>query len=175
MLLSDARRPARTSPDGGLVPLAEQDRTRWDAASIAEGLALLTGTLAAAPIGPYQLQAAIAAVHDEAACAADTDWAQILGLYDLLQHVAPGPMVTLNRIVAVAMVHGPRTALLELDVAQSEPALAGHHRVHAVRAHLLDLAGDAEAARGEYRLAARRTLSAPEKRYLESRAARLHR
>jgi RNA polymerase sigma factor (sigma-70 family) len=173
MLLSDARRPARTRPDGGLIPLAEQDRSRWDAAAIAEGVALVTSTLARAPIGPYQLQAAIAAVHDEAACAADTDWAQILGLYDLLQHVAPGPMVTLNRIVAVAMVHGPRTGLLELDVAQSEPALAGHHRVHAVRAHLLDLAGDTEAARTEYRLAARRTLSAPEQRYLESRAARL--
>jgi RNA polymerase sigma factor (sigma-70 family) len=172
MLLSDARRPARTRPDGGLVPLAEQDRTRWDAAAIAEGVALITATLARAAIGPYQLQAAIAAVHDEASGAADTDWPQILGLYDLLQALAPGPMVTLNRIVAVAMVHGPRVGLSRLDAAEADPALAGHHRVHAVRAHLLDLAGDHEAARVEYRLAARRTLSAPEQRYLESRAAR---
>jgi predicted RNA polymerase sigma factor len=173
MLLSDARRPARTRPDGTLVPLAEQDRSRWDAAAIAEGTALVTQTLASAPICPYQLQAAIAAVHDEAARAEDTDWPQILGLYELLQRVAPGPMVTLNRIVAVAMVHGPRAGLEQLDAAEGDPALAGHHRLHAVRAHLLDLAGDREAARTHYRLAARRTLSIPERRYLESRAAEL--
>jgi RNA polymerase sigma factor (sigma-70 family) len=174
MLLSDARRPARTRPDGALIPLAEQDRSRWDTAAIAEGVALITRTLARAPIGPYQLQAAIAAVHDGAPCAADTDWAQILGLYDLLHVIAPGPMVTLNRIVALAMVHGPRAGLEHLAAAESDPGLAGHHRVHAVRAHLLDLAGDADAARAEYRFAARSTLSAPEQRYLESRAARLH-
>jgi predicted RNA polymerase sigma factor len=175
MLLSDARRPARTRPDGALIPLAEQDRTRWDAAAIAEGVALLTRTLAEAPIGPYQLQAAIAAVHDEAADAADTDWRQILGLYDLLNVVAPGPMVTLNRIVAVAMVHGPQAGLEQLEAAATAPALARHHRAHAVRAHLLDLAGDTDAARTEYRTAARRTQSVPEQRYLESRAARLTR
>jgi RNA polymerase sigma factor (sigma-70 family) len=173
MLLTDARRPARTRPDGGLVPLAEQDRRRWDAGAIAEGIALITAVLAGAPIGPYLLQAAIAAVHDEAARAEDTDWRQILGLYGLLHRLAPGPMVTLNRIVAVAMVHGPEVALDQLAAAQAEPALAGHHRVHAVRAHLLELAGKGEAARDQYRLAARLTLSVPERRYLEARAARL--
>jgi predicted RNA polymerase sigma factor len=173
MLLTDARRPARTRPDGALVPLAEQDRSRWDAEAIAEGIALITGTLATAPIGPYQLQAAIAAVHSEAARAEDTDWRQILGLYELLRRMAPGPMVTLNRIVAVAMVHGPRAGLGELSAAEADPALAGHYRVDAVRAHLLDMAGDSEAARTCYERAARRTLSVPEQRYLESRATQL--
>jgi RNA polymerase sigma factor (sigma-70 family) len=173
MLLTDARRAARTRPDGGLVPLAEQDRSQWDAQAIAEGVALITETLASAPIGPYQLQAAIAAVHDEAGRAEDTDWLQILGLYDLLQAIDPGPMVTLNRIVAVARVHGPRAGLERLAVAEADPALAGHHRVHAVRAHLLDMAGDRQAARTHYELAARRTLSVPEQRYLLSRAAQL--
>jgi predicted RNA polymerase sigma factor len=173
MRLTDARRPARTRPDGTLVPLAEQDRSRWDARAIAEGIALVIRALATAPIGPYQLQAAIAAVHDEAARAEDTDWRQILGLYDLLRRIAPGPMVTLNRIVAVAMVHGPQAGLEQLAGAETEPALVGHHRVHAVRAHLLDMAGDRRAARAHYELAARRTLSLPERRYLESRAARL--
>jgi RNA polymerase sigma factor (sigma-70 family) len=171
MLLTDARRPARTRPDGGLVPLAEQDRRQWDGQAIAEGVSLITESLASAPIGPYQLQAAIAAVHDEAARAEDTDWPQILGLYDLLHSIAPGPMVTLNRIVAVAMVNGPHAGLQELSTAESDPALAGHHRVDAVRAHLLDIAGDREAARAYYRLAAQRTLNIPEQRYLESRAA----
>jgi RNA polymerase sigma factor (sigma-70 family) len=175
MLLTDARRPARTRPDGGLVPLAEQDRGRWDAAAIAEGTALITATLADAPIGPYQLQAAIAAVHDEAADAAGTDWDQILQLYGLLRALAPGPMVTLNRIVALAMVDGPSVGLAELEVAARDPALAGHHRVAAVRAHLLEMAGAPAAAREQYRLAARQTLSAPERRYLESRAALLSR
>ncbi|BCB80468.1 sigma factor-like helix-turn-helix DNA-binding protein [Phytohabitans flavus] len=170
MLLTDARRPARARPDGSLVPLAEQDRGRWDAAAIAEGVALVSRALTTTEVGPYQLQAAIAAVHDEAARAADTDWAQILGLYDLLDRVAPGPMVTLNRIVAVAMVYGPTTGLAQLDRAESDAALAGHYRLHAVRAHLLDLAGDREAAREQYRLAAKRTLSVPEQRYLESKA-----
>ena len=173
MLLTDARRPARTRPDGALVPLAEQDRGQWDAQAIAEGIALITRTLASAPIGPYQLQAAIAAVHDEAARYPDTDWRQILVLYDLLASIAPGPMVTLNRIVAVAMVNGPRAGLRQLAEAEADPALAGHHRVDAVRAHLLDIAGDQEAARAQYRLAARRTLSVPEQRYLQSRAAQL--
>jgi RNA polymerase sigma factor (sigma-70 family) len=170
MLLTDARRPARTGPDGGLIPLAEQDRGRWDAGAIAEGVALVTDALARAPVGPYQLQATIAAVHDEAPRAEDTDWPQILGLYDLLLRLAPGPMVTLNRIVAVAMVHGPEEGLRQLANAEADPALAGHHRVHAVRAHLLEMAGAREEARSQYRLAARRTLSLPERRYLESRA-----
>jgi predicted RNA polymerase sigma factor len=173
MLLTDARRPARTRPDGALVPLAEQDRSQWDAQAIAEGVALITRTLASAPVGPYQLQAAIAAVHGEAARVEDTDWDQILGLYELLDRLAPGPMVTLNRIVAVAMVHGPRAGLQQLAAAETEPGLAGHHRVHAVRAHLLDNAGDHQAARTHYELAARRTLSLAEQRYLRSRAARL--
>jgi predicted RNA polymerase sigma factor len=173
MLLTDARRPARASPDGALVPLEEQDRRQWDARGIAEGTALITATLASAPIGPYQIQAAIAAVHDEAASYADTDWRQILTLYDLLHAVAPGPMVTLGRIVAAAMVHGPRTGLARLAEAEADPALAGHHRVEAVRAHLLEMAGDRRAAYAHYRLAARRTFSLPEQRYLEARAARL--
>jgi predicted RNA polymerase sigma factor len=171
MLLTDARRPARSTAEGNLVPLAEQDRSRWDAAMIAEGTALLDATLPVAEIGPYQLQAAIAAVHDTAPTAADTDWRQILGLYELLTVVAPGPMVTLNRLVAVAMVHGPEAGLAGLDAAAEDPALAVHHRVAAVRAHLLELAGDAPAARAAYLEAARLTLSAPERRYLESRAA----
>jgi predicted RNA polymerase sigma factor len=170
LLLTDARREARTTPEGNLVPLAAQDRSRWDAGMIAAGTALIDATLPVAPIGPYQLQAAIAALHDAAPTAADTDWLQILGLYELLTVVAPGPMVTLNRLVAVAMVHGPAAALAGLAEASADPALAGHHRVAAVRAHLLELAGDTAAARAAYLDAARLTLSAPERRYLESRA-----
>jgi RNA polymerase sigma factor (sigma-70 family) len=173
MLLTDARRPARTRPDGSLVPLAEQDRSQWDTQAIAEGVELITEALATTPIGPYQLQAAIAAVHDEAPQAEDTDWPQILVLYDMLHNVAPGPMVTLNRIVALAMVDGPQAGLEQLAAAEADPALAGHYRVVAVRAHLLDLAGDQRAARTHYEIAARRTLSVPEQRYLRSRAAQL--
>ena len=154
-----------------VVPLASQDRSRWDATMIAEGTALLEATLPVAPLGPYQLQAAIAAVHDTAPTAAETDWPQILGLYELLTVLAPGPMVELNRLVAVAMVHGPEAGLTALAAAAEDPALAGHHRLAAVRAHLLELAGDAPAARAAYLEAARLTLSAPERRYLESRAA----
>ncbi|MEV6926530.1 DUF6596 domain-containing protein [Dactylosporangium sp. NPDC051485] len=171
MLLTDARRPARTGPDGALIPLAEQDRGRWEQKAISEGVELITKTLASAPLGPYQLQAAIAAVHDEAAWAGDTDWQEILGLYDLLRTFAPGPMVTLGRIVAIAMVRGPEEAMAELREAEQEPALAGHHRLHAVWAHLLDLSGDRAAARDRYELAARHTLSLPEQRYLNARAA----
>jgi RNA polymerase sigma factor (sigma-70 family) len=173
MLLTEARRPARTGPDGTLIPLAEQDRRQWDQQAIAEGVDLITRTLVDAPLGPYQIQAAIAAVHDEAACAEETDWRQILGLYDLLHGIAPGPMVTLNRIVAVAMAHNPQVALDQLDAAIADPALAAHHRAYAVRAHLLDLAGNTRAARHQYELAASRTLSVPERDYLLSRAARL--
>jgi predicted RNA polymerase sigma factor len=171
MLLTDARRPARQDDDGRLVPLAEQDRRRWDAAAIAEGAALLAATLVAHPIGRYQAQAAIAAVHAEAQRAEDTDWPQILALYGLLAVLAPGPVVTLNRIVALAMVDGPAAALAELDAVEAE--LADYHRVHAVRAHLLEQAGEGEAARAAYRRAAELTLSVPERRYLLDRAARV--
>jgi predicted RNA polymerase sigma factor len=157
-----------------LIPLAEQDRRLWDPGAIAEGVGLITRALADTPIGPFQLQAAIAAVHDEAQRADDTDWLQILTLYDLLRTVAPGPMVTLNRIVAVAMVHGPEAGLAEVVVAQTDTALAEHHRLEAVRAHVLDMAGDHDRARLHYEVAAERTLSVPEQRYLRSRAARLN-
>jgi RNA polymerase sigma factor (sigma-70 family) len=173
MLLTDARRGARTTLDGALVPLAEQDRSLWDRQAIGEGVSLIAGALANAPIGPYQLQAAIAAVHDEAPRAEDTDWREILGLYELLERMAPSPMVTLNRIVALAMVDGPRAGLDRLAAAAADPALAGHHRVEAVRAHLLEVAGDTNAARDAYLTAARRTLSVPERTFLESRAHRL--
>jgi predicted RNA polymerase sigma factor len=173
MLLTEARRPARTGPDGALIPLAEQERSLWDSVAIAEGLRLTAQTLASAPIGPYQLQAAIAAVHAEAARAEDTDWRQILVLYGLLRTIAPGPMVTLNRVVALAMVDGPEAGLRELAAAEADPALARHHRLAAVRAHLLERSGDHEAARAAYRLAAQRTLSIPERRCLEARCSRL--
>jgi RNA polymerase sigma factor (sigma-70 family) len=173
LLLTDARRPARTRADGSLVPLAEQDRSRWDAAAIAEGVALITATLSRGPLGPYQLQAAIAALHDEAARVEDTDWRQILVLYELLEQLAPSPVVTLNHAVAVAMVRGPQAGLELLATLDGDPRMAGHHRLAAVRAHLLELAGDTAAARERYREAARRTTSLPEQRYLESRAASL--
>jgi RNA polymerase sigma factor (sigma-70 family) len=172
MLLTDARRAARTRLDGALIPLAEQDRRRWDKAAIAEGVAILEATLPVAKPGPYQLQAAIAAVHDEAADVTSTDWPQILALYDVLAALAPGPMVALNRIVAVAMVHGPAAALAELDDSAADPALSGHHRVDAVRAHLLDELGDQDGAREHYLRAAQRTRSLPERRYLLARATR---
>jgi RNA polymerase sigma factor (sigma-70 family) len=171
MLLTDARRAARTLADGGLVPLAEQDRRLWDAGAIREGVALITATLSRARIGRYQLQAAIAAVHDEAPSAAATDWPQILVLYELLERVGPNPMVTLNHAVALAMVKGPRAGLEMLDTLDADGRLAGHHRLDAVRAHLLELAGDHVQARAAYRAAARRTTSIPERRYLEARAA----
>ena len=173
MLLTEARRPARIGDDGSLVDLAEQDRTRWDAGAIAEGVALITDSLARAPLGEYQLQAAIAAVHDEAARAEDTDWRQVLALYDLLARIAPNPMVTLNRAVAVAMVRGPRAGLDELGRLEADGRMATSHRIESVRAHLLEMAGDGEAAEAAYRAAARRTSSLPERRYLEGRAARL--
>jgi RNA polymerase sigma factor (sigma-70 family) len=172
MVLTDARRAARGG-DAGLVPLEHQDRSRWDATMIAEGLALVAEVLPRGAVGPYQLQAAIAAVHAEAASAADTDWPQILGLYRLLERVAPGPMVALNRVVADATVNGPVAGLARLDEVAADPALAGHHRVHAVRAHLLERAGDPAAARREYALAAELTGSEPERRYLAGRAAAL--
>jgi RNA polymerase sigma factor (sigma-70 family) len=173
MLLTDARRPARTRPDGGLVPLAEQDRSRWDGRAIAEGVEIITDALQRTPVGPLQIQAAIAAIHDEAERPGDTDWPQILALYDLLDALAPGPMVTLNRVVAYAEVNGPQAGLKALEESAADPALADHHRVAAIRAHLLDRTGDRDRARNEYQRAARLTLSLPERRYLETRAARL--
>ena len=173
MLLTDARRAARTRADGSLVPLAEQDRERWNGSYIEEGVALVTDALARSPLGPYQLQAAIAAVHDEAAQAADTDWPQILVLYELLERISPNPMVTLNHAVAVAMVKGPQAGLELLGPLDDDRRLAEHHRLDAVRAHLLEMAGDRAAARSSYRRAARRTTSLAERRYLEARANRL--
>jgi RNA polymerase sigma factor (sigma-70 family) len=175
MLLTDARRGARTRPDGSLVPLAEQDRGRWNAQLIEEGIDLVTAALSTTPIGPYQLQAAIAAVHAEAASTEDTDWRQILALYELLQRISPNPMVTLNRAVALAMVQGPQAGLELLRTLDDDRRTAAHHRLHAVRAHLQEMAGDRDAAISSYRIAARRTTSLPERRYLESRAAALTR
>jgi RNA polymerase sigma factor (sigma-70 family) len=173
MLLTDARRAARTGPDGSLIPLGEQDRSRWDATRIAEGVALVSAVLPAGQVGPYQVQAAIAAVHDEAESIDATDWPQILGLYELLERLAPGPMVSLNRAVAVAMVAGPAAGLDLLRELASDRRLAEHHRLHATRAHLLEMSGDRHGAVASYRAAARRTTSLPERRYLTGRAARL--
>ena len=176
MLLTDARRAARTDRDGGIVPLTEQDRTLWDADEIAEGVALVTGSLASTPLGPYQVQAAIAAVHDEAERVEDTDWRQILALYGVLQRIAPGPMVALNRAVALAMVEGPEAgldALDALDALSVDDRVNASRRLESVRAHLLEMNGDTEAARNAYVDAARRAVSIPERRYLISRAARL--
>jgi RNA polymerase sigma factor (sigma-70 family) len=169
MLLTDARRDARTGPHGELVPLDEQDRERWDKAAIDEGVALVTRALARGPAGPYQVRAAIAAVHDEAPSAEATDWQEILGLYDVLVRLVPGPVELLNRAVAVAMVDGPYAGLAELDVLEE----AAGHRRDAVRGHLLERAGEPEAARAAYESAAAQTLSLPEQRYLQARAARL--
>jgi RNA polymerase sigma factor (sigma-70 family) len=173
MLLTDARRAARTTADGALVPLAEQDRDLWDTVMIDEGMALLSRTVGTAPVGPYQIQAAIAALHDEARCAEDTDWPQILALYKLLERAAPGPAVTLNRAVATAMVHGPQAGLALLGRLDDDDRMAHTHRLEAVRAHLLDMSGDAEAARACYLRAARMTASIPERHFLTLRAARL--
>ena len=173
MLLTDARRAARTGPDGALVPLAEQDRALWRREEITEGAALVTDALARARVGPYQVQAAIAAVHAEAPRAEDTDWPQILALYELLEGMAPNPVVTLNHAVALAMVRGPQAGLDLLATLDGDARLRDTHRVEAVRAHLLELAGERQAALAAYRSAARRTTSLPEKRHLEARAARL--
>jgi len=173
MLLTDARREARTGTEGELIPLDEQDRGRWDKGAIAEGVALISRTLSNGAVGPYQLQAAIAAVHDEAARPEDTDWPQILALYGLLERMSDNPMVTLNRAIAAAMVHGPRAALELIAPLESDPRLAEHHRLAAVRAHLLERTGDREAAIVQYRLAASRTSSLPERNYLMLKAARL--
>lgn len=173
MLLTEARRAARTLPDGSLVPLDEQRRGLWNRSLIEEGIALLTSTLGTIAVGPYQMQAAIAAVHDEAPSAAETDWPQILALYDVLERVSPGPVVTLNRAVAVAMVHGPRAGLALLGTLDGDERMKRNHRLDSVRGHLLELAGDLAAARDSYERAARMTASIPERRYLALRAARL--
>lgn len=170
MLLTEARRAARVDGGGDLVSIADQDRSRWDQASIAEGIALITDALAHGPVGAYQIQAAIAAVHDEAATAEQTDWPQILALYELLDSVAPNPMATLNRALAVAMVRGPEAGLRLLGTLAEDDRVARHHRLYAMRGHLLELAGQLDEARGAFREAARRTASRPEKRYLMARA-----
>jgi predicted RNA polymerase sigma factor len=173
MLLTDARRPARTGPDGALIPLAEQDRSRWNHACIAEGQDLLTAALRRGATGPYQLQAAIAALHDEAPSAEATDWPQIVALYEMLMRVSGGPVVALNHAVAVAMAHGPHAGLARLAGLEADERLAGDHRLTAVRAHLLELSGDQAAARDAYETAARQATNLVQQRYLHSRAARL--
>ncbi|MFB7864784.1 RNA polymerase sigma factor [Streptomyces sp. NPDC056069] len=173
MLLTDARRPARTGPSGEVVPLAQQNRARWDRRAIAEGVDLISRTLPRGRVGPYQLQAAIAAVHDEAEDTDTTDWPQILALYELLEQFEPNPMVTLNRAVAVAMVHGPAAGLDLIAALETDKRMARHHRLHATRAHLLELVGDHAAAAASYREAARRTTSTPERRHLTAQAHRL--
>jgi predicted RNA polymerase sigma factor len=173
MLLTDARREARTGPLGELIPLDEQDRTAWDRQAIAEGLALVEVAMSSGSSGEYQLQAAIAALHDEAPRAADTDWPQILALYGVLQRMSDSPVVTLNHAIATAMVDGPRAGLAALETLDKDERLAGSHRLYAVRAHLLERAGDPQAAIELYRAAAARTTSTPERNYLLMRAARL--
>jgi RNA polymerase sigma factor (sigma-70 family) len=173
MLLTDARRAARTGPDEELISLNKQDRTLWDRAEICEGVELLTAALSKGSVGLYQLQAAVAAVHDEASRAEDTDWPQILALYELLKRVSPSPMVTLNHAIAAAMVHGPSKGLELLKTLDSDGRLAEHHRLEAVRAHLLEMHGDRESAVRHYRTAAGRTTSIPERNYLMAQAARL--
>jgi RNA polymerase sigma factor (sigma-70 family) len=173
MLLTDSRRAARATPAGDLIPLAEQDRTRWDRELIAEGTVLISEAMASSQLGPYQLQAAIAATHADAGAAEDTDWRQVHLLYKILERLAPNPMVTLNRAIALAEICGPRAGLELLATLDGDARMAGHHRLHAVRAHLLENAGDLPAARENYKLAARGTASLAERRYLEGRAARL--
>jgi len=173
MLLTDARRLARTNEDGELIPLAQQDRARWDREQIAEGIEIISATLPKGSVGPYQLQAAIAAIHDEAVRAEDTDWPQILALYDLLSRMSDNPMVRLNHAIAVAMVHGVARGLELLDTLKADDRIANHHRLDSVRAHLLELVGDRDRAVEHYRAAAVKTASLPERNYLLTQAARL--
>lgn len=173
MLLTDARRAARTGASGELIPLDEQDRSRWDRSLIEEGVALISATLSRGSVGPYQLQAAIAAVHDEAPSVEETDWPEILALYGLLERMSDSPMVLLNQAIAAAMVHGPAAGLKQLDALDAEGRLAEHYRLDAVRAHLLERAGEGERAVHHYRMAAERTASEPERDYLLLRAARV--
>jgi predicted RNA polymerase sigma factor len=173
MLLTDARRHARTGLNDELIPLAQQDRALWDRGQIAEGVALLSAALPKGSVGPYQLQAAIAAVHDEGGRLEDTDWPQILALYELLKRMSDNPMVILNHAIAVAMVHGPKEGLNLLDGLKGEPRIAEHYRLDAVRAHLLEMAGDSRAAAKYYLAAAGKTVNLPERNYLLMQSARL--
>ena len=173
MLLTDARRAARSGPDGALIPLEAQDRALWDRGAIAEGVALVSATLSKGAVGAYQLQAAIAAVHDEAARAADTDWPQILALYGVLKRLSDNPVVALNHAIAAAMVDGPRAGLALVDAIDASGRLAGSHRLDATRAHLFERAGDVQAAIAQFLAAAGKTASMPEKNYLTAQAARL--
>ena len=173
MLLTDARRAARTGQNGELIPLDEQERSRWDPRLIAEGVALISDALPRHEVGPYQLQAAIAAVHDEAKCADDTDWPQILALYQVLERLTDNPMASLSRAIAAAMVHGPEVGLEQLETLSADERIKGHYRLDAVRAHLFERAGDRARAIAHYRAAAERTMSIPERDYLMTRAARL--
>ena len=173
MLLTDSRRAARTGPGEELIPLTKQDRTLWDQKEISEGIALITEALSKGSVGPYQLQAAISAVHAEASRAEDTDWPQIVALYELLKHMSDNPMVMLNHAIATAMVRGPSAGLELLNALEEDGRLAGHHRLDAVRAHLLEMAGDHLSAVEHYRIAAGRTTSLPERNYLMTQAARL--
>jgi len=173
MLLTDARRAARTGPSGELIPLDQQDRTRWDRNAISEGVALVTAALSRGTVGPYLVQAAIAAVHDEAPSTEATDWSEILALYEMLRRLSDNPMVELNHAVAIAMVHGPAAGLRRLDALAADGRLEGHHRLDAVRAHLLERSGDRAAAVAHYKRAAERTASQAERNYLLTHAARL--
>ena len=173
MLLTDARRVARTGPHDELIPLDRQNRELWDRAQIVEGVALLSHALPRGAVGPYQLQAAIAAVHDEAVRAEDTDWPQILALYELLMRMSGNPMVMLNHAIAAAMVHGPAKGLELLDALQSTPQIAEHHRMDAVRGHLLEMHGEMKEAARCYRAAAGKTANLPERNYLLLQAARI--
>ena len=173
MLLTDARRDARTGPDGELIPLDKQDRTRWDQMQIAEGVELVTAALSSGSVGLYQLQAAIAAVHDEARRAEDTDWPQILAIYTVLMGLSDNPMIALNHAIATAMVEGPDAGLRLLQDLDADGRMKNHHRLHAVRGHLLEMAGDHQAAIAHYRTAAGRTTSIPERNYLMAQAGRL--
>ena len=173
MLLTDARRTARTGPNGELIPLDEQDRSLWDTRLIAEGIALISDALPKQSVGLYQLQAAIAAVHDEAPRAVDTDWPQILALYGVMERMSDNPMASLSRAIAAAMVHGPEIGLEQLDALDADPRIKGHYRLDAVRGHLLERAGDRARAVQHYLAAAKRTASIPERDYLMTRAARL--
>jgi predicted RNA polymerase sigma factor len=173
MLLTDARRLARTGPAGELIPLDKQDRSLWNRQLIDEGVALISATLPKGSVGPYQLQAAIAAVHDEAARAEETDWPQILALYDLLKRMSPNPMVSLSHAIAAAMVHGAWQGLKLVEALENDARVSGHHRIHAVKAHLLELAGDLAQAIEHYRIAAGKTGSLAERNYLLEQAARL--
>ncbi|MFI5710535.1 RNA polymerase sigma factor [Kribbella sp. NPDC051620] len=173
MLLTDARRPARTDADGALVPLAEQDRSKWNKSMIVEGEALVTDALSRTQLGPYQVQAAIAAVHGTAERSEDTDWPQIVALYQVLEQISDNPMVTLNHAVAVAMATGPKEGLAVLEPLDSDNRITEHHRLEAVRAHLLEMSGDLDGARASYLQAARRTTSIPERNYLQSKADHL--